>query len=398
MDQVDMLQSGTTAHPMTSATKSQKKPIPVAHPVFWGNEKKYVEECVETSWISSVGRFIPAFEESFAHFCATRFAVSCDTGTSALHLALMGFDVKAGDEVIVPSLTFVATANAVRYCGAEPVFVDSQPKTMNLDPDRIEEAITPRTRGIIVVHLFGHPVDLDPILAIARKHGLFVIEDAAEAHGALYRGRPVGGLADAGTFSFFGNKIITTGEGGMVTSQDEAFAARIRILRGQGMDPNRRYWFPVVGYNYRMTNIQAAIGLAQMEDVEAHLAARQVLAQWYRRHLGPLAEFVILPEVADWARHAYWMFTILIRDGGAKKRDEVMRLMAADGIETRPFFHPIHTLPPYRAGARNLPIAETLGETGIMLPTHALLTEEDIGYIAGSLSSSCRALRNSTRG
>ncbi|MEO8025433.1 MAG: DegT/DnrJ/EryC1/StrS family aminotransferase [Bryobacteraceae bacterium] len=367
------------------------KPIPVAHPVFWGNEKKYVDECLETSWISSVGRFIPAFEQEFARFCGVEHAVSCDTGTSAVHLALMGFGVQAGDEVIVPSLTFIATANAVRYCGAKPVFVDCDEQSMNITPALIEPAITERTRGIIVVHLFGHPADMDPILLMAKERGLFVIEDAAEAHGAIYRGRPAGGLADAGTFSFFGNKIITTGEGGMVTTRDAAFAQRLRILRGQGMDPNRRYWFPIVGYNYRMTNIQAAIGLAQMEDVDAHLAARHQIASWYRRHLEPLKEWIQLPMVEDWAVHACWMFTVVLRDLIASARDQIMRAMATDGIETRPFFHPLHSLPPYDDGSLRLPITEKLAGAGIMLPTHALLTEDDIRYIASSLASACHA-------
>ncbi|HEY2011897.1 MAG TPA: DegT/DnrJ/EryC1/StrS family aminotransferase, partial [Bryobacteraceae bacterium] len=230
---------------------TDRKTIPVSHPVLSGNEKRYVLECLETGWISSIGRFIRLFEDSFATYCEAGHAVACNNGTTALHLALAGLGTGPGDEVIVPTLTYIATANAVRYCGAQPVFVDSEPVTMAIDPARIEERITPRTKGIMVVHLYGHPADMDPILEIARRHGLYVVEDAAEAHGSLYRGRKVGSLGNAATFSFYGNKIITTGEGGMVTTNDSDLNQRIRILRGQGMDPERRYWFPVVGYNDR---------------------------------------------------------------------------------------------------------------------------------------------------
>lgn len=372
------------------AERPDQRRIAVAHPAFWGNEKKYVQECVDTSWISSVGRFIPAFERTFAEFCDVEHAVSCDTGTSALHLALLGYGVGPGDEVIVPSLTFVATANAVRYCGAEPVFVDSEPRTMNLDPELLEAAITPKTRAVIVVHLFGHPCDMDPINAVAAKHNLVVIEDAAEAHGATYHGRVTGGLADAATFSFFGNKIVSTGEGGMITTSNADLADRIRMFRGQGMDPARRYWFPVVGYNYRMTNIQAAIGLAQMENVKDHVEARFRVAAWYSRYLQAHLGFLELPREETWARHAYWMFTIVLSPSLAHHRDQIMERMSAEGIETRPFFYPLHTLPPYRSAAVHLPVAEQLSAAGIMLPTHALLTEEDVARVSASLGEACR--------
>src|SRR5205823_1498591 len=200
-------------------------------------------------------------ERLFADFCGVPHAISCNNGTTALHLALQGLGVKPGDEVIIPTLTYIATANAVRYCGAIPVLVDSEPRTMNIDASRIEERITPHTKGIIPVHLYGHPAEMQPITDIASRHGLFVLEDAAEAHGALYRGVKAGALGAAATFSFFGNKIITTGEGGMITTADEELNRAMRLIRGQGMDPHRRYWFPIIGNNFRMTNIQAALGL-----------------------------------------------------------------------------------------------------------------------------------------
>ncbi|HEX5576551.1 MAG TPA: DegT/DnrJ/EryC1/StrS aminotransferase family protein, partial [Gemmatimonadales bacterium] len=229
--------------------------IPVAAPMLVGNEKAYVLDCLDSSWISSAGQYVSRFEAAFADFCGVKHAVACCNGTAALHVALSALGVGPGDEVIVPTLTFVATANAVIQCGARPVFVDSEPETWNIDPALIEAKITPRTKGIIVVHLYGHPAEMESIVSTARRHGLFVVEDAAEAHGAEHNGRRVGSLGDVGIFSFFGNKIITTGEGGMVTTSDDTLAARVRQLKAQGIDPNRRYWYPVIGYNYRMTNV-----------------------------------------------------------------------------------------------------------------------------------------------
>ena len=367
----------------------KKRFIPVSHPVLAGNEKKYVNECLDTVWISSVGKFIPLFEEAFAKFCNVPFAISCNNGTSALHLALLGLGVAAGDEVIVPTLTYIATANAVRYCNATPVFVDAEPRTMNIDPAAVEQKITRRTKGIIVVHLYGHPCDMDPIMAIARKHDLFVLEDAAEAHGALYRGEKTGSIGDAAVFSFFGNKIVTTGEGGMVTTRSSELARRMRLLRGQGMDPERRYWFPIIGHNFRMTNIEAAIGLAQMEEIEAHLVMRRRVAGWYLKHLAPLTEWISLPIEEQWAHHSFWIYTILLNTGGSAERDAFMQLLAEKGIETRPVFYPMHVMPPYREQDTSYPTAEDFARRGVNLPTHGLLTEEDVVYIADTIRSVC---------
>jgi len=368
---------------------SSHKFIPVSHPVLTGNETKYVGECLQTSWISSIGRFIALFEDSFAQFCGLTHAVACSSGTSALHLALLALDVGLGDEVIVPTLTYVAAANAIRYCGARPVFVDSEPDTWNLDPGQIEERITARTRGILAVHLYGHPAEMDPIVELARRYGLFVIEDAAEAHGAEYRGRRVGALGDLATFSFFGNKVVTTGEGGMVVTGSAGLSDKVRMLRGQGMDPQRRYWFPIIGFNYRMTNIQAAIGLAQMEQITQRLAERRRVAEWYARHLEPVSDFLALPVERDWVRHSFWLYTITLRDSAKLTRDEFMAGLAEAGIETRPVFYPMHVLPPYREAERRYPVAEAVACRGISLPTHSLLTEEDISYIAGCVAALC---------
>ncbi len=356
----------------------------VAQPTMAGNERRYVLDCLDTNWISSNGKYIGAFEESFAAFCSVRHAVAVNNGTTALHVALVSLGLNPGDEVIVPTVTYIATANAVRYCGATPVLVDVCAETMNINPEDIERKITPRTRGIIPVHLYGHPADMDAINDMARRHGLWVVEDAAEAHGAAVRGKKVGGLGTCATFSFFGNKIITTGEGGMITTDDDDLAASLRLHRGQGVDAHRRYWFLVVGYNYRMTNIQAAIGLAQMEGVEKALADRKTLAAWYNEALADLQDEIILPTEADWARHVYWMYTIFLRKGDGNRRDLVMERLDEADIETRPVFYPMHVLPPYREDTP-YPVADLWAQRGINLPTHQGLTRADVDRIAGSL-------------
>lgn len=358
--------------------------ISVAQPKLAGNEQKYVLDCLDTNWISSNGKYITAFEKSFAEFCGVKHAIATNNGTTALHLALVALGLQPGDEVIVPTVTYIATANAVRYCGATPVLVDVCQETMNIDPRDIERKITSRTRGIIPVHLYGHPADMEAINNIASKHGLWVVEDAAEAHGAEVLGRKVGGLGTCATFSFFGNKIVTTGEGGMVTTNDDELATQLRLFRGQGMDPQRRYWFPVVGYNYRMTNIQAAIGLAQMEMIGQALSDRQNLANWYNDALAGLQNRIILPRQEPWAKQVYWMYTIFLRYGDGADRDAVMKSLDEAGIETRPVFYPMHVLPPYKEDVA-YPAADLWAQRGINLPTHQDLTRDDVQRIANSL-------------
>jgi len=359
--------------------------IAVAAPTLNGNEKRYVLECLETTWISSIGRFITEFERAFARFCGVEHAVAVNNGTNALHLALVALDLKPGDEVIVPTLTYIATANAVTYCGAKPVLVDCDPRTLNLDPATIVGKITPRTKGVIPVHLYGHPADMDPIVSLAREHGLFVLEDAAEAHGAEYKGRRVGGLGNCAAFSFFGNKIMTTGEGGMVTTNDADLAAKLRLYRGQGLAQGRRYWHSVVGYNYRMTNVAAALGLAQLEQVDELIEIRARLAYWYRLKLGRLANKLVPQAAESWTRPVLWMQTVMLLSGGEPERDAVMRELDEAGIETRPVFYPMHLLPPYQDDAALYPNATRCALRGMNLPTHGGLTEPDVERI-------CRAL------
>jgi perosamine synthetase len=296
----------------------------------------------------------------------------------------LALGVGPGDEVIVPTLTYVATANSVVYCGAQPVFVDSEPQTWNMDPCLIEDRITPHTKGIIVVHIYGHPVDLDPIMETARRHGLFVIEDAAEAHGAEYKGRRVGAFGDISTFSFYGNKIITTGEGGMVCTNDEALMRRLSVLKGQGQDPERRYWFPTVGYNYRMTNVAAAIGLAQLEMIDWHLARRREVASWYREQLRGLPLVSFSPELA-WARSSFWLSSVVL-EPDAVDRDRVMRRMLERGVETRPFFYPMHILPRFVREDASFPVADRLGRQGINLPSSAALTYSQVEQVVAELA------------
>ena len=360
--------------------------IPVAAPALVGNEKAYVMDCLETTWISSNGQYIERFERSFAEFCRVKYALSCSNGTVALHLALLALGVKPGDEVILPTLTYVATANAVVYCGAKPIFVDSEPETWTLNPSLLEELITPHTKGFIVVHLYGHPVDMDPVLAVARKHGLFVVEDAAEAHGAEYKGRRVGSLSDIAAFSFYGNKIITTGEGGMVVTNDDGLADRVRQLKGQGMDLNRRYWFPMVGYNYRMTNIEAAIGLAQLEKVDWHIHRRRQNALRYAERLKGVPGITLQPEM-PWALNVYWMNSIMLDENWPLSRDGTMQHLKKNGIETRPFFYPMHILPMYEKLAQHpyFPVADRLSQQGINLPSSATLTKDEVDYICDQI-------------
>lgn len=371
---------------MTNSAETKLPRISVAAPRLDGNERKYVLECIDTTWISSLGRFIGEFEMAFAAYCGVKHAIAVNNGTTALHLALVAMGVGPGDEVIVPSLTYIASANAVTYCGATPVLVDNDPRTFNMDPALLEAKITPRTKAIMPVHVYGQSADMDPIMEIARCHSLLVVEDAAEAVGAKYKGRMIGGLGDCATFSFFGNKIITTGEGGMVTTNDDALAERMRLYRSQGMDPKRRYWFPVVGYNYRMTNIQAAIGLAQLERIEHHLAARRRVADLYNAKLARLGNRLTLPHVEDFAEHVFWMYTVRLSDKLSKSRDQVMLELDALGIETRPVFYPMHNMPPYEGlDSGPLPMADECSADGMNLPTHGDLTEADIDRIVGAL-------------
>lgn len=339
--------------------------IPVYQPDLGGNEKKYVNECLDTSWISSRGRFVGEFESKFAERVGVEHAASVCNGTVALHLALLALGIGPGDEVLVPTLTYIASVNAITYTGATPVFVDSVRDTWQMDPKDVRRHITPRTRALMPVHLYGQSCDMDALMAIAHEHRLFVVEDCAEAFGSLYKGRHVGSFGDISTFSFFGNKTITTGEGGMVVSADKTLIERARHFKGQGLAAHREYWHDVVGYNYRMTNIAAAIGLAQLERADEFITAKRRLATSYREHLRGLP--VQLHAEAPETKHSYWMVSVLVER--PDQRDALRAHLARAGIETRPLFYPAHTMPMYARSYRKHPVAEDLAWRGINLPS-----------------------------
>jgi len=354
--------------------------IPIAEPDLSGNELKYVTDCVVTGWVSSIGKYVTAFEERMAALCQRRYAVATSNGTTALHLALVVLGIGQGDEVIVPSMTFVATANVVSYTGAVPVFADSESNYWQIDPAHIESLITSRTKAIIPVDLYGHPVDADAIAAIARRHGLWVIEDAAEAHGAMYKGRSCGSLGDMSCFSYYGNKVVTTGEGGMILTDDPNWYDRARFLRDHAMSPTERYYHPEIGFNYRLTNIQAALGLAQLERLEELVDIKRRNAARYADRLADVPGIILAPQ-AEWARNVYWMYSILVTEDYGLSRGELGAALKERGVDSRPFFRAIHTMPCHHRD-HVLPVAERLAQQGLNLPSSTKLTEEQIDYVA----------------
>ncbi|MBU2623740.1 MAG: DegT/DnrJ/EryC1/StrS family aminotransferase [Proteobacteria bacterium] len=353
--------------------------IPLYQPSLTGNEKKYVNECLDSTWISSKGKFIPLFEQKFAEYIGVRHAASVCNGTVALHLALMALGMGPGDEVIVPTLTYVASVNAIAYTGATPVFVDSLPDTWQMDPNDVEVKLSERTKAIMVVPIYGHPCDMDAIMEIARINSLYVIEDCAEAIGSKYKGQLVGTFGDIGTFSFFGNKTITTGEGGMVVTNNEELYNKVFHLKGQGLSEGREYWHDIIGYNYRMTNICAAIGLAQMEQVQTFLMKKRQIANWYAEELINCPKIEFHREIGD-LYHSYWMCSILVDE--LRKRDVLRRRLAEKGIETRPFFWPVNLMPMYYKENMHSPVAEDLASRGVNLPSYPLLTKEQVHFVS----------------
>ena len=365
--------------------------IPVCEPTLQGNEMKYVTDCVKTNWISSNGKYIEQFEEMFAKFCSTKYAVACNNGTTAIHLALASLGITREDEVIIPTFTMIATANAVIYANAKPVLIDSELKTWNMDVEKIEEKITKRTKAIMPVHTYGHPVDMDPLQKIADKHRLYVVEDAAEAHGAEYKGKKAGSLSDMACFSFYSNKIITTGEGGMVVTNNKELADKAKRLRNHAFG-EPRFLHKELGYNYRMTNIQAAIGVAQMERADALVQARINNAKLYNKLLMNV-EGITLPPEAPWAKNVYWMYSIMVEDDFGMSMPKLREELYKKGIDTRTFFIPMHKQPVYINGGDerfpdttgDYPISENLARKGFYLPSSSSLTPEQISQIAKAI-------------
>lgn len=362
----------------------RKKTYPTYDIRFTGNELKYVTRAIRAGWISSSGSYVEEFEKKFAKYLGVKYAFSCTNGTSALHLALMGLGIGKGDDVIVPSLTFIATANAVRYSGARPVFADIDSVYWQIDPKDIERRITKKTKALMPVHFRGHPAKIDEIMRIARQHKLFVIEDTAQGLGAAIKGKKAGSWGDAAAFSFFGNKIMTTGEGGMVTTNSSTLARRIAILRNHGRRPEeKRYLHDIFGYNYLMTNLQAAVGLAQLEMLPKVIAKKRQIARWYWYYLSSI-DGIVLPVEAPWAKKIYWLYSVLLdEEKTGKTRDELISLLQKEGIGARPFYVPVHKQPCYGAYHKvSLPHTEHIAAQGLNLPSSPLLLEADIREIA----------------
>lgn len=352
------------------------KMIPVYQPDLSGNEKKYLIECIESNWISSKGKFVHLFEEKFKEYIGIRFATTVSNGTVAIHLALVALGIEQGDEVIVPTLTYVASVNPIVQVGGKPVFVDSLEESWQMDPEDVRKKITPKTKAIIIVHLYGQSAEIDTLMEIAREYNLLVIEDCAEAFGTLYKGKHVGTFGDIATFSFYGNKTITCGEGGMVITKDERIYKRLIKLKNQGVSKEREYWHDVIGYNYRMTNMQAAIGLAQIERANEFINRKREIAELYKKYLADVP--VIVHKEQPNTFHSYWMVSILVER--PEDKETLRSYLKEKGIETRPLFYPVHLMPMYATGER-LAVAENLSSRGINLPSWPRLSNEQVEFI-----------------
>jgi len=372
--------------------------IPVNEPLLGEEELANVTETLRTGWISSSGRFIEAFENAWAEYCGMDYAVAVSNGTVALQAAVACLDLEPGDEIILPTFTIISCAQAVVYNGGVPVLVDSEPRTWCMDVAQIEAKITPRTRAIMPVHIYGHPVDMDPIVDLAQRHHLVVIEDAAEAHGALYcirRGtsdetwRRCGGLGDIATFSFYANKLVTTGEGGMLLTHDPRTAEKARSIRNLCFQPDRRFYHTQLGNNFRLTNIQAAIGLAQVGRIEQTIERKRRMGQAYTEQLGDIPGLQ-LPVEEDWARQVYWMYGLVLDESTGIDAAEMARRLAARNVDTRPFFLGMHEQPAFHHRGLFLgeryPVAERIARQGLYLPSGVALTQPQIDQV-------CQAVR-----
>ncbi len=368
--------------PHDYATISRLRFLPIYEPVFGGNELTYITNCVKTGWISSQGAYIKKFENAFADFIGVPYALATSNGTAALHLALITLGIKHGDEVIVPDFTFAASVNAIIYTGAKPVLVDAEPDNFNIDVQQIEKKITSNTKAIMPVHLYGAPCNMDEIIDLAKKYKLKIVEDAAESFGSEYKGTKTGAIGDIGCFSFFGNKTITTGEGGMITFKNETLYKKAKILRDHGMQPKKRYWHQYVGYNYRMTNLQAAIGLAQIEKAEEIIFKKINLANWYKQYLSEINELKFVEEDKI-NKNTYWLFSVIIDPSYGINKKMIQNKLLNYGIETRNVFYPIHIMPPYLDLGKNqsFPNSEYISENGLSLPSSILVTKNDVEQI-----------------
>jgi perosamine synthetase len=371
--------------------------IPVSAPCLGKRELELVTSCLESGWVSASSPYVEEFEAGWASYCGRQHGVAVCNGTVALELALATLGVGPGDEVIMPSLTIISCALAAVRLGAVPVLIDSDPETWCMDVDRIEAAIGPRTRAIMPVHLLGHPVDMDPLLELAVQHGLALVEDAAEAHGARYRSRVdgdpgvwrhCGGMGTLGVFSFYANKLVTTGEGGMVLTDDPELAARARSLRDLAHEPGRRFRHEELGFNFRLSGLQAALGVAQLEHIDEVLARKRAIAEFYAGRLGGRRELKLSAE-EPWARRAFWMYGVVARS--SPPNDVITQQLAQLGVESRPFFLGLHEQPAldgrFRLGAGPLPVTEHLSRYGLYLPSGPNLSDTELETVAGAVDA-----------
>jgi len=357
--------------------------IPLCIPEMSGNEWKYVKECFDTNWVSSVGKYVNLFEDKFAAYVNAKKAVVTMNGTSALELALRTLGIGEGDEVIVSSMTFISPVNTIKYVGAEPVFADVCRDTFVMDADKIEELITEKTKAIIPVHIYGHPVDMDKLMAIAKKHNLYVIEDATEALGSEYKGQKAGTIGHMGCFSFNGNKLITTGAGGMLVTNDEKLGDRAKYLSTQTKTvlDNGAFYHEEIGYNFRMPNVLAAMGVAQLERAEEFLNIKIENAKYYNELLKDVKGITTPIEKED-NKNCFWLYSILVEDDYKLTRDELIQKLKENGIESRPFFMPVHEMPPYvNCKHGDMSITDEIAKKGINLPSSVSLTKENIDKI-----------------
>lgn len=358
--------------------------ISLAQPQLNGNEYKYLMDAFFSTWISSTGKYITQFEKSFSKYCGMKYGVATSNGTTALHLALAALGIGKGDEVIVPDITFAATINAVIYTGATPVIVDIEEDSWCINPDEIEKAITPRTKAIIPVHIYGQPCNMERIGELAQKNSLYIIEDCAEAHGAEWKNKKVGSFGIISCFSFFGNKVVTTGEGGMCVTNSKELNDKMRILRDHGMSKEKKYYHEVIGFNYRMTNLQAAIGTAQVERIESILEWRQKLENQYRQVLSKIDGVSLQRNDIPDRRKIAWLVSILVDE---EKRDKLLKTLKDNEVDVRAFFIPLSEMDIYKKYARDCYISKKISKMGINLPTTYEIREKEITKIASVITS-----------
>ena len=362
--------------------------IPLCVPEIRGNEWKYIKECLDTNWVSSAGSYVDKFEKDFSNFLNVKKAVVLSNGTSALFLALKILDIKEGDGVIVPSLTFISSVNVIRYVGAKPVFVDVHRDTFVMDTKKVEELIGPKTKAILPVHLYGHPVDMDSLLHIANKYNLYVVEDATESLGSLYKNKHTGTIGDIGCFSFNGNKLITTGGGGMLVTKNEELGEKAKFLSTQAKVSieNNAFQHTEIGYNFRLPNILAAMGCAQLENINEYIEIKRENAAYYNELLKNI-KGITLPIEKEWARNVHWLYSIVVEDEYGISRDDLIKILGKNQIETRPFFMPIHKMPPYRdCNHGDLCVTEELSKKGLNLPSSVGIRKEEIEKVCEVIS------------